>query len=728
MALLAATSIFALPTSVLAQQNTSGESRANSADRRISYSFQRDVQAMRNARAIDRRFFFTGPDMSALRNSRAADGQLARSRTYTEEELAEIRAAQRRLVRDRTGGPADPGGGVVLSHPTLGRLVLDISGPLPGNPGNPGSGRPIPDPTMLAGPGSVADPGEPGDPGEGKDPGDPKSGSGSGSSADFPVLEPGRGFAGPTGEPPSVGDPSMMGYDARAIARWDVVPYQEIEGQFHIGVVAFHMNGIDRVEFSVEGGPWEAVREMQLNPRTGVWEYAATLDASMFAGGQVEVRARVYPAGAGQVRVLGGALTEANVASGNHSLIVHAPELTDFGAEVYVSGKGDDTRGDGSRRNPFKTTMRAAHELAQLQGGQAGGGTIFLLEGEHELGPYSYSMRTSTGERFLRITPAEGVDPEDAPLIGSAGSDGLRVQRLLIDGAHIRLDAGTRRGLTNTGHTDCKLWIRNSTMVSSGRAASTPFTGGWTQVYYTDVDVSNAMNGVSAPLVRNVDVHKISSDSFSNSQLVINSRTWDIDHRGTPHHPDIYQVFAPDQVVDNLIVYGLEASDFTSQGLFVRGVEGLTNSAFVNVAFNQAPDHVGYSQIRSPRIEHVLLWHVTHLDMNFGWRTDPDRFGDTVFAKNLSVRNSIFSDMFAEFPLRAEYFSNNHYLNRSRSHPDTSTGATFGPVPMSIPAGALVPAPNPGHPLTSRVGEFLVRGDVDSSARDLPGTLGAIER
>ncbi len=729
MALLAATPFLALPTCLLAQEETSGESRAASANRTISYSFQRDVRALLNARSNDARFVLTGPSrFGALRSVRQPATQSLGSRTYTEEELAEIRAAQRRLVRDRTGGgnPSDPGGGVVLSHPTLGRLVLDIGGPLPGDPGG---GRPQPDPTLFSGPSSQADPVDPGEGGEGggsQDPGDPKSGSG--SSGDFPVLEAGRGFSGPTAEPAPIGNPGMAGFDARAIARWDVVPYQEIDGQFHVGVVAFHMNGIDRVEFSLEGGPWTAVDTMQLNPRTGVWEYAATIDASQFAGDSIEVRARVFPSGAGQARVLAGDLTPASVSTGNHSLILATPELVDTSLEVYVSGTGSDDRGDGSRRNPFRTTMRAARELAQLQGGQAGGGTIYLLEGEHMLGPYSFSMRASTGDRFLRITPADGVDPEDAPLIGSESGDGLRIQRLLIDGAHIRLDAGARRGLTNTGHDDCVLWVRNSTMESAGRTATTPFTGGWTHVYYTDVEVSNAMNGVSAPLVRNVDVHTISSDSFSNSYLVLNSRTWDIDHRGTPHHPDIFQIFAPDNVVDNVIVYGLEASDFSSQGLFVRGVDGLTNSAFVNVAFDQAPDHVGYSQIRSPMIDHVLLWHVTHLNMNFGWRTDPDRFSDSVSASNVSVRNSIFSDMFAEFPLRVDWFDNNHYLNRGRSHPDSSFSATFGPVPMSTPAGAMVPAPNPGHPLTSRVDQTLVPSDLGASYRDLPGTLGAIER
>ena len=87
------------------------------------------------------------------------------------------------------------------------------------------------------------------------------------------ILRLGSGFTGPTLEPGPVGTPGEEGYDAKAISRWDVVPYQVFGGTFEIGVVAFHMIGIDRVEFSVEGGPWQAVNEMALNPRTGIKEY-----------------------------------------------------------------------------------------------------------------------------------------------------------------------------------------------------------------------------------------------------------------------------------------------------------------------------------------------------------------------------------------------------------------------------------------------------------------------
>ncbi|GAG12791.1 unnamed protein product, partial [marine sediment metagenome] len=107
------------------------------------------------------------------------------------------------------------------------------------------------------------------------------------------ILIPGSGFSGPTAQPDPVG--SGPGVDAKAIARWDVVPFQTFDGDFNVGVVAFHINGIDRVEFAVDGGPWLSISEMSENARVGVWEYWAAVRASDFADGEIELRAIAYP-------------------------------------------------------------------------------------------------------------------------------------------------------------------------------------------------------------------------------------------------------------------------------------------------------------------------------------------------------------------------------------------------------------------------------------------------
>src|SRR5690606_33560784 len=54
--------------------------------------------------------------------------------------------------------------------------------------------------------------------------------------------------------------------DAKAIARWDVVPFQTFSGTMNVGIVAFHINGISKVDFEI-GGKTYTVTEATLNPQ-----------------------------------------------------------------------------------------------------------------------------------------------------------------------------------------------------------------------------------------------------------------------------------------------------------------------------------------------------------------------------------------------------------------------------------------------------------------------------
>src|SRR5581483_2242317 len=94
-----------------------------------------------------------------------------------------------------------------------------------------------------------------------------------------PRATPGSGFSGATAQPDAIG--AGLGSTQKAIARWDVVPYQAFAGKLVIGVVAFHIgtDGIDFVRFIVEGGSPIDVPAMTLNPTTNVVEYCCQLDA-----------------------------------------------------------------------------------------------------------------------------------------------------------------------------------------------------------------------------------------------------------------------------------------------------------------------------------------------------------------------------------------------------------------------------------------------------------------
>ena len=80
------------------------------------------------------------------------------------------------------------------------------------------------------------------------------------------VLTPGTGWSGLTSTPGPVGSSSTLGYDANIVAHWDEVPFRDINGIENVGVMAYHINGIQKVSFSVNNGGWVDVTTPILNP------------------------------------------------------------------------------------------------------------------------------------------------------------------------------------------------------------------------------------------------------------------------------------------------------------------------------------------------------------------------------------------------------------------------------------------------------------------------------
>ena len=183
------------------------------------------------------------------------------------------------------------------------------------------------------------------------------------------IIEPGTGFTGPTDQPAAVGDPLAPGYTAKAIARWDVVPYQTFNGTFNVGVVAFHINGIKEIDFTAtdKNGASHTYTSnaMTLNPQIandpavtgvgiktdGVVEYWVPINASDFADGPVEITATAYPT-AGVPRVLDSLRLYANY---GNTLPRQDPIW------VAPAPAGSDTTGTGTEDNPYASILWAAH-------------------------------------------------------------------------------------------------------------------------------------------------------------------------------------------------------------------------------------------------------------------------------------------------------------------------------------------------------------------------------
>jgi hypothetical protein len=240
------------------------------------------------------------------------------------------------------------------------------------------------------------------------------------SSSGAVYLVPGPGFSGLTPQPAAIG--TGPGSDATSTARWDVVPHQSISNMMNVGVTAFHMNGIKKVSFSVNGGPWRDVTTPTRNPETNVVEYWATLRASDFADGPIEVRAIAYPR-AGIPRVLGGSQYQYAVSgqTGEFSLQLHANANGGLAQTIrYVSTTGSDTTGDGSANNPFATIYKAAQAINTANGGSADNGLIYLQAGDYAYSAPTNQTAITTTNGFLTISGAPGVS-KDSVRITSTG-------------------------------------------------------------------------------------------------------------------------------------------------------------------------------------------------------------------------------------------------------------------------------------------------------------------
>lgn len=543
------------------------------------------------------------------------------------------------------------------------------------------------------------------------------------------LVTPGSGFTGPTVVPDMVGNPARPGADAKAIARWDVVPYQTISGQFTVGVVAFHINGIDKVSFSANGGEWINVTETTLNPRTNVHEYWVTLDAADFQDGLAEIRAVVYPKMAGRTRVLAGAITGDTIKNGEHSMFLNMNAGGSLQSPVrYVSGAGSDATGDGSRENPFRTPYFALQDIQRDAGTSVvdacDGAVIYCLPGQYTWGG-AVSPYPRTLNRWATVMPAPGVSREDV-VFTALGPNGFTTRLIAAHGVTTGQTMAFR-----SGGSPKFLWVDDVNIQGPDRVTGgSPLMGNlWTGMWVTNTTISDVQDGVKyAALARDVHISRISADAFSMSRLVINSEVDDVDGRGTPNHPDVFQ-FMGSANLDNMIVYGVRATNIVAQGIFARGPERVDNVAFVNLLLERDHDlEPGgrASQWVDVATNHLLMLGASMPNYTFAWRT--------ANLQNVHVRGSLFHKMTVGSTgsggsafVSDSWFRNNHFVE-SQDYGALVVGldATTGD-PMFVDPMNDDFRPRDGSPLINRVSSPLMKVDARGRNRAAIATVGAYE-
>ena len=399
-----------------------------------------------------------------------------------------------------------------------------------------------------------------------------------------------------TAQPAAVGDYAAAGYtqSENAIARWDVVPYQTFDGEFNVGVVAFHSSGIDHVAFSVNGGAWTNVTQMTANPQTantsgvgvdydasgkgtyqnGVVEYWATLNAAQFAtDGQVEVRAIAYPE-VGTPRVLDSLYLSTNAHGTLPSLV------------RYVSPMGSDTTGDGTDSNPFATIARAAD--AFLRGSPVDGMYIYLAAGTYKITSTVYPHPiTSMG--WLTVTTAPGVDRVDV-IIDGKDKEGYGIYTNLVHYKNLTFAPSSGANLSrifNGKAGTTSIWIDSCNLVGPGMLEPYDWMANdLAGIYVTDVSITNCMAGVTLSrsdmvqpvLIRNVKVFNTGGGGgqICKNALVVNYSVTDTQSAGSEDvinggfHAHGIQFYAGvGSVMGTTIIYGMyvRASSLVGGGM-----------------------------------------------------------------------------------------------------------------------------------------------------------------
>jgi hypothetical protein len=470
------------------------------------------------------------------------------------------------------------------------------------------------------------------------------------------------------------------------IARWDVVPYQRINpgGSLNVGVVAFSKNGIDRVDFTItgqgySGAPTIEVREMSLNPQSGAYEYWMPIQASQFqTDGPITVEAAVYGPNAGEVRdkdTGGGGLGLDQL-----PLVVNAtgglPQ-----AEAWVSHTGvDEGENVGLVNNPtrpFATVGGALKAVCVWRQGQgfgnnADGALIRVMPSEE---PYRLLAGTATGEipcvnEWATITTADGGSQSNTILEPPRPGDDpiVPVRKLCFRG--LKLDGGGTLDIDDEEARSSRLWADGCALVGDGQGLPWPSHpisdySHYAGAYYTDTSITQLGQATSgAELCRGLQISHIHDDAFQDVSLVVNCTVDDINPLDTGEHADVWQHWGGNEVNqkdDNVIVYGLRATNIYYQNLFIRPdvysppsyAEGM---AFVNVYMSYAPDippdwnkYGGWYRW----VDHLLWWHCSLGQLGIGIAPETYTYEGNDHEFDPSIRN--FSCKGCDFAFLAIY-------------------------------------------------------------------------
>ncbi len=560
------------------------------------------------------------------------------------------------------------------------------------------------------------------------------------------TLVPGNGWTSP------VMNPAPIGQGPMAIAAFTVIPHQMITVAKAIGVVANHMDGIDRVSFSLENGPWVDVYRQSYDSEARVYNYNVRLDAiaSFSAPRQIEIRANVYPI-AGQPRQI------------SLTLVVNPNAVyQSIASYVGVNGSNNPATCGINATNPCDTIRTAVQALGMRSPlGTADAHIIYLLAGNHAWNTNQGLQPPATGSwnpfTYLTITRAPGLSKSQVTINSSLGT-GLGVDKVHLKGVTVRT---ALFGRPSSNYSD-KLWVDDCDMIGSGPLTSVGNSGwfeGFKGIFISNTTIRNDKDCfVAGSEVRETVVYGLACEDIGQSAfwavpsggIVFNSKINRLTTLGTPtFHPDfLYWNYRLGVTFENITILNVVGTLMNAQFLFIKDIGGVKDLALINVHASPTEDSVGSSPIVSP-VDHLVARFVTWVQ-NISFST-PN-------LQNISIKDSIIERVSAATPaidsiLHNQDFSNNHYINSIMPNIQN----TVTPLPPGVPtpgtpiAGAAVYGTNatvgmpqwvnsyqgpqtplpydfhllPTSPAHGRVNEPSYPANADSEVRAIPADLGA---
>jgi len=430
------------------------------------------------------------------------------------------------------------------------------------------------------------------------------------------LLEPGLARTwNDTPQPASYSDGGDHPADQQTlpIARWNVIPMQVIDSDgFNIGVVAFHANGIDRVEFQANNGPVTTVNEMTRNPRTGNREYWVTLQAPE-NNDLIEIRAIVYPKDQGKpfvlqntpngdvdylnnpehlLRNIAGGGTEV-ISEGEHSMFLWGPAKYANAPTVIVpTGNGS-----GTAEDPYdglKWTYR------NFTGQKENAKFVIQTPGVYETSAYEGGP-DDVWVTFSADPSLDQTDPAQQVILGRTGFSGpkafftwsgpkyTKFENITVDDEVAQYMQPNQNGsyfwFKNTYHYDSE-----NTNQEGDRRQGQGLINGNGKTYAQMVDgcrVSNRYLGFGgSTIIRNTDfTGSRDTDVFSLSRMLLDCTASDSDiSPGSGAHIDGVQHFGSNayKMNRNRICFGLRIWNVKNFQPFLLDA---TNSIFERIAY-----------------------------------------------------------------------------------------------------------------------------------------------